>query len=133
MPGLPTPIEKETVAKLWVVMLGFPGLLSVMLALTFFGKQDPSCPQWYIWLVRGGVALFTWTLGWLSAGNRFRELARRGRWVPPGAVGKPWLAAAYFSALVVPLMTVIWSGILYAAGLSDARVVCPDWVCNFGP
>jgi hypothetical protein len=101
-----TPIHKRSVQELWVDTLGFPLFCALMLAATFVGQS--SDPAWRMWLVRGGIALFFWLIGWLSAATSFSELQRRGCWLPFGASQRPWLAAALFVAVVLVLAAFLW-------------------------
>ena len=87
----------------------FPVLGGVAIALTVRHEPEAS------WLGGGGVAVFCWLLGWVSTAFSFRELRRRGYWMPPGAGARPWLLAAACSALVTILAALLWLGLFAGA------------------
>jgi len=104
-----TPIHQQTVGTLRLWTFVSPALGGVAIALTVRHEPEES------WLAGGGAAAGFWLLGWVSTGFSFRELRRRGCWVPPGAGARPWLLAAAYSALVTTLAALLWLG-LFAAG-----------------
>ena len=108
-----TPIHKQTVGTLWLWTFVFPALGGAGIALTV--RHEPAGQQWQGWLSSGGVAVGFWVLGWVSTGFSFRELRRRGCWLPPGAGARPWLLAATCSALVTILAALLWLGLFAGA------------------
>jgi hypothetical protein len=93
----------QTATDLWAVIIG----PAVVVGLAIYG------PFWGdFWLILGGIAfLGIWAV---AMSNPFlRELASRGRWVPPGTARHPALVAIALTALlaaavVAVLLTLVW-------------------------
>jgi cytochrome c biogenesis protein CcdA len=99
MPG-----GREPVFGVWFGALWPPCLLGIIVGITFALRADG--PAWEIWAGRAAVTLFAWLVSTLAAGFSFRELRRRGEWLPPVAMQRPWLAAAMTAAGVLFIATV---------------------------
>jgi len=108
-----TPIHQQTVGTLWLWTFVSPALAGAAIALTV--RHTPGDQPWQAWLASGGAPVGFWLLGTVSTGFTFRELRRRGCWLPPGAGARPWLLAAAYSALVTLLAALLWLGLFAGA------------------
>src|SRR5262245_47094405 len=109
--SMTTPIDKQTVGTLWLWTFVCPALGGAAIALSV--RHEPADPQG--WLASGGAAVGFWLLGSVSTGFSFRELRRRGCWLPPGAGAQPWLLAGACSALFTILAALLWLGLFAGA------------------
>src|SRR5258708_7372799 len=82
-PGGPPIRPNEPVEGLWCGILWAPTFGGLFIAATFAGRAGG--PAWEVWALRAFMALFFGLVGSGSAARCFRELRRRGNWVPPGA------------------------------------------------
>jgi cytochrome c biogenesis protein CcdA len=103
MPG-----AQEPVFGVWFGAMWPPCFLGIIVGITFALRADG--PAWEIWMSRAVVTLFAWLMSTLAAGFSFRELRRRGEWLPPIAARRPWLAAAMSAAGVLLISTVVIVG-----------------------
>jgi hypothetical protein len=103
MPG-----GQEPVYGVWFGAVWFPCFLGIFVGMTFAFRADG--PAWETWVGRAVVTLFSWLVSILSAGFGFRELRRRGEWLPAGATRWPWPAAAMYAAVVLLISTVVIVG-----------------------
>jgi cytochrome c biogenesis protein CcdA len=103
MPG-----AQEPVFGVWFGAVWPPCFLGIIVGITFALRADG--PGWEIWMFRAVVTLFAWLMSTLAAGFSFRELRRRGEWLPPVAIRRPWLAAAVSAAGVLLISTVVIVG-----------------------
>ena len=81
--------------------------------MTFAGQTDD--PAWSVWALRAFIALFFGSFGSVTAAMCFRELRRRGAWVPPGVARHPWLAPAGYVAALLPISAAVITG--FVAGV----------------
>lgn len=105
MPGGGRPISQDNDFGVWFSSVFFSFYGGVFLGVTFAGRSDG--PAWELWAARAFIALFFFGIGWASAIEAFGELRKRGKWLPPGATEHPWLAAAGYVALFLPVSTAI--------------------------
>lgn len=90
MPGRDKLLHLQSITDLWGTIIGFPIFFGMIFGMLFV-VDVPEGKQWEWLCVLVLVGAF---LGFCSsAGNRSRlsELARRGEWVPPGALRHPAL------------------------------------------
>jgi hypothetical protein len=106
--GGPVVRPSDTVGTLWFGMVFEPFFGGLFLAVTFAGRTDD--PAWKLWAVRALIALFFWGFGSATAFVIFRELRRRGQWVPPGLTRWPRLAAAAYAAVMLLAASVVLAG-----------------------
>src|SRR5205823_407031 len=106
--GGPVIRPNDTVETLWFGLLFEPIYGGFFVAVTFAGRSDG--PAWQLWAVRAFIALFFCSFGSVTAAMIFRELRRRGHWVPPGVTEHPWLAPAVYVAATLPIATAVIVG-----------------------
>jgi hypothetical protein len=105
--GGPVVRPNDTVETLWIGMIFEPLFGGLFIAVTFAGRSDD--PVWQLWALRTFIALFFWGFGSATAFVIFRELRRRGHWVPPGLTRWPRLAAIGYAAAMVLAASVMLS------------------------
>jgi hypothetical protein len=98
----------DTEWSLWFGMAFEPFFGGLFIAVTFAGRS--ADPAWKLWAGRAVIALFFWGFGSATAFVMFRELRRRGKWVPPGLTRRPRLAAAAYAAAMLLAASVVFSG-----------------------
>jgi cytochrome c biogenesis protein CcdA len=115
MPGGSGP-RQDTVYGIWFSIVWTPCFGGIFVGMIFALWADG--PAWETWAGRAVVTRFLWLVAFLSAGFNFRELRRRGEWLPPGARRRPWLAAAVYAAVML----------LISAAVVAGFVVCLEFV-----
>jgi hypothetical protein len=113
--GGPVIRPNENVVSLWFGILFEPYFGGVFVAATFAGRTED--PAWWVWAVRAFIALFFGSFGSATAAICFRELRRRGHWLPPGVALHPWLAPAGYVAILLVLSTAVIVGIVTGIAL----------------
>jgi hypothetical protein len=108
--GGPVIRPDDTVEDLWIGMLFEPFFGGLFVAATFAGRTDS--PAGLLWALRAFIALFFWSFGSVTAAMCFRELRRRGNWVPPGVARRPWLAPAAYAALMLLAASAVLAGLV---------------------
>jgi cytochrome c biogenesis protein CcdA len=107
MPGGSGP-RQDTVYGIWFSIVWTPSFGGIFLGAIFALRAEG--PAWEVWAARAIVALFWWLVAFVSAAFNFRELRRRGEWLPPGATRRPWLTAAVYAAVMLLISTIIIAG-----------------------
>lgn len=109
LPGART-MRQEPVFGLWFGTTWPPCFLGIFVGMTFALGADG--PAWETWVGRVVVTLFCWLISFLAAGFTFRELRRRGEWLPPGGTRRPWLAAAAYAAGMLVITSAVVAALL---------------------
>ena len=118
--GGPVIRPNENIVSLWFGLLFEPYFGGLFVAVTFAGRTDG--PAWQLWAVRAFIALFFCSFGSVTAVMCFRELRRRGHWLPPGVARRPWLAPSVYVALTL----VIWTAVII--GVMACVELCGRWL-----
>lgn len=124
MPGREKPLDLQAVSDLWGAIIGFPlffGMFFGVLLVPFFDGGVPEDKHWP-WL--GVLLLVGAFLGWGGTAiirPRLSELARRGKWVPPGTPRHPVLVPTVLALFLMAVgaavvvgtgSLVVWLGTL---------------------
>jgi hypothetical protein len=118
--GGPVIRPNDTVGTLWFGLMFEPAYGGLFVAVTFAGRSDG--PAWWDWAVRAFIALFFCSFGSVTAAMCFRELQRRGAWLPPGVARHPWLAPAGYVVLLLVVSTAVIVGFVACVEL------CGRWL-----
>jgi hypothetical protein len=108
--GGPVIRPNDTVETLWFAAAFEPCFGAVFVGVTFAGRSDD--PVWTLWALRAFIALFFCFFGTWTTVKVFAELRKRGHWLPPGAVGYPWPAAAAYVTAAHLMATVLLVGFI---------------------
>jgi hypothetical protein len=117
--GGPVIRPNDTVETLWFGLVIEPIFGGLFVAVTFAGRADG--PEWTVWALRALIALFFCSFGSVTAAMCFRELRRRGAWVPPGVARRPWLAPAAYVAAMLLVSSVVIVGFVACVELLFGR------------
>jgi hypothetical protein len=98
-PGRAAALESQPADGLWVAMIFPPVFAGLILCIPLMGtsKGGPWGNIFVLLLV--GAVLVIWAT--VVSPPRLRELARRGKWAPPGTTAHPYRVAFALTALIM--------------------------------
>ena len=98
--GREKPLHLQSTTDLWVGIIGFPAFGSFFVAVPLVGT--PVGGSWWgtFWFLLLFGGFFT-LAGVLLGVPRFKELRRRGAWVPPGMARQPVLVSIVLELLIL--------------------------------
>jgi hypothetical protein len=98
----------DTVFGIWFSTVFIPCFGGTYVGIVFALRADG--PPSEAWSARIVVPLFLWLLSFMTAGFNFRELRRRGKWLPPLARRSQWLGAALYAAVILSIASTVVAG-----------------------
>lgn len=120
MPPGGRPMSQESVFGVWFGAAFPAGFLGIVVGMSVALRADD--PAWGVWAGRAVLFGVCWVMAFFPAALSFRELGRRGEWLPPGAARRPWLSGAAYAAGALSLSAAVIAGLAACLELLGGRV-----------